>query len=68
MNGIIIVLLIFAMVKFLFSDNPGDGVVWSDNGFRYMHRSKLADAIRGIAKASVLFILLAAILVCCSGM
>lgn len=67
MSGIVIVLFLIGMVKFLFSDNPGDGVAWNDNGFRYVHRSRIATSVRGIAKMVVLFVLVAVVISCCSG-
>lgn len=70
-NAIILIIIIFiliAMVKFLFSDTPGDGITWDKNHIRVTHRSKFANAFRGFAKIVVFLILLSLILACCSAL
>lgn len=68
MEVIIIILIVIGMVKFLFSDKPGDRLKWDKEGIRYMHRSRFADGFRSLAKVVVFFVLIAFILACCSYM
>lgn len=63
---LIIIFVLVAMVKFLFSDTPGDGITWNKNSVRFTHRSKFANAFRGFTKVIVFLILVSIILACCS--